>query len=170
MMLERRGSLRGTKVAFVGDGNNVANSLSALAAHCGMHFTLACPEGCGQPPGFLAKVAELCRSSGGSCREVRDPGEAVRDADVIYTDVWISMGEESLAEEKKKRFAGYQVNEALLAAAPEHCLVTHCLPAHLGEEITPEVMASPRCVCFDEAENRLHAQKAVLLRLIRESS
>jgi ornithine carbamoyltransferase len=169
MMLERRGGLKGLKVAFVGDGNNVANSLAALAAHCGMHFTLASPEGCGQDPAFLAKASALGRATGGSCREVRDPREAVRDADVIYTDVWISMGEESLAEEKKRRFSGYQVNAALLAAAPEHCLVTHCLPAHLGEEITQEVMESPRCVCFDEAENRLHAQKAVLLRLLRES-
>jgi ornithine carbamoyltransferase len=98
---------------------------------------------------------------------VRDAKAAVRDADVIYTDVWISMGEEAQAEQKKKLFAGYQVDGALLRAAPDHCLVTHCLPAHLGEEITAEVMESPRCVCFDEAENRLHAQKAVLLRLIR---
>lgn len=167
MLLEKRGALRGAKVAFIGDGNNVANSLAALAGHCGMHFTLACPEGFEQPAAFLSQVAELCRKSGGSCRSVRDPREAVRDADVIYTDVWISMGEEGQAEAKKKVFHGYQVNGALLDAAPNHCLVTHCLPAHLGEEITAEVMASPRCVCFDEAENRLHAQKAVLLRLLR---
>ena len=167
MLLEKRGSLRGTKVAFIGDGNNVANSLAALSGHSGMHFVLACPEGFEQPPEFLAKVAALCRATGGSCRQVRDPREAVRDADVIYTDVWISMGEEDRVAEKKKRFQGYQVNEALLALAPSHCLVTHCLPAHIGEEITAGVMASPRCVCFDEAENRLHAQKAVLLNLIR---
>jgi ornithine carbamoyltransferase len=162
MVLEKRGALRGTKVAFVGDGNNVANSLAALAGHSGMHFTLACPEGFEQPPDLLEKVDALCRSTGGSCRRVRDPREAVRDADVIYTDVWVSMGEEERREEKKRKFAGYQVNSALLAAAPDHCLVTHCLPAHLGEEITSEVMESPRCVCFDEAENRLHAQKAIL--------
>lgn len=167
MLLEKRGSLRGSKVAFIGDGNNVANSLAALAGHCGMHFTLACPEGYEQPSLLITGVTDLCRKSGGSYRRVRDPSEAVRDADVIYTDVWISMGEEDQAESKKKSFAGYQVNAALLAAAPGHCLVTHCLPAHLDEEITQEVMDSPRCVCFDEAENRLHAQKAVLLRLVR---
>ncbi len=166
MLLEKRGALRGAKIAFIGDGNNVANSLAALAGHCGMHFTLACPQGFEQPPALVSKVEALCRKSGGGYRQVRDPGEAVRDADVIYTDVWISMGEERQAAEKKRRFHGYQVNADLLAQAPEHCLVTHCLPAHLGEEITAEVMDSPRCVCFDEAENRLHAQKAVLLHLI----
>ncbi len=166
MMLEKRGGLRGLKVAFIGDGNNVANSLAALAGHCGMHFTLACPDGFEPPTALTAKVTELGRASWGSYRRLRDPMAAVRDADVIYTDVWISMGEEKKAEQKRKKFQGYQVNGDLLAAAPGHCLVTHCLPAHLGEEITAEVMESPRCVCFDEAENRLHAQKAVLLRLI----
>ena len=165
MLLEKRGSLRGATVAFIGDGNNVANSLAALAGHCGMHFVLACPEGFEQPAAFLSKVNALCKISGGSYRQVRDPFEAVKNADVIYTDVWISMGEEAQAAEKKKKFNGYQVNSALLAAAPGSCLVTHCLPAHVDEEITAEVMASPRYVCFDEAENRLHAQKAVLLSL-----
>jgi len=167
MMVEKRGALRDLKVAFIGDGNNVANSLAALAGHCGMHFTLACPEGYEQPADFLTKVQGLCESSGGSYRQVRDPREAVRDSDVIYTDVWISMGEEAVEDQKKKSFASYQVNDALLAAAPSHCLITHCLPAHPGEEITEAVMASSRYVAFDEAENRLHAQKAVLLDLIR---
>jgi len=167
MLLEKRGDLKGARVAFIGDGNNVANSLAALAGHCGMHFTLACPEGFEQPSAFLAKVTDLCRASGGSYRQVRDPREAVHGADVIYTDVWISMGEENQAAQKRKSFSAYQVNTQLLTAAPSECLVTHCLPAHLGEEITAEVMESPRCVCFDEAENRLHAQKAVLLDLIR---
>src|SRR5690606_23681379 len=173
VMYERRGggpenldALRGTRVAFVGDGNNVANSLAALAGHCGMHFTLACPRGYEQPAALLKKVDDLCRMSGGSCRQTYDPVEAVRDADVIYTDVWVSMGEEAQAEEKKKSFLPYQVNAALLAAAPAGCVVTHCLPAHPDEEITQEVMDSPRYVAFDEAENRLHAQKAVLLHLI----
>lgn len=166
MLLEKMNTLRGAKVVFIGDGNNVANSLAALAGHCGMHFTLACPEGFEQPAGFLSKVSDLCRVSGGSYRQVRDPREAVRDADILYTDVWISMGEEDQAEAKKKKFQGYQINTALLDLAPSHCLVTHCLPAHPGEEITEEVMNSPRYVCFDEAENRLHAQKAVLLDVI----
>jgi ornithine carbamoyltransferase len=168
MLLERRGSLKDARVAFVGDGNNVANSLAALAGHCGMHFTLACPEGFEMPAPLLKKVDALCRASGGSCRQVRDPAEAVRDADVIYTDVWVSMGEEGQAAEKTKQFRAYQVNAALLAAAPASCVVTHCLPAHPGEEITQDIMDSPRYVAFDEAENRLHAQKAVLLKLIGE--
>jgi ornithine carbamoyltransferase len=166
MVLERRGSLKGARVAFVGDGNNVANSLAALAGHCGMHFTLACPKGYEQPAALLQKVEALCAVSGGSYKQTYDPIEAVRDADVIYTDVWVSMGEEDQAVEKTKSFHPYQVNAALLAAAPATCVVTHCLPAHPGEEITQEVMDSPRYVAFDEAENRLHAQKAVLIHLI----
>ncbi len=166
MVYEKFGKLRGLNVVFVGDGNNVANSLAALAAHCGMHFTLACPEGYEQPTAFLEQIAKLNLTTGGSCRCVRDPGEAVQNADIIYSDVWVSMGEEARSELKKRQFQHYQINDALLALAPSHCLVTHCLPAHLGEEITQEVMDSPRCVCFDEAENRLHAQKAVLLRLL----
>lgn len=174
MMYDRRGGgpgnpdpLRGVRVAFVGDGNNVANSLAALAGHCGMHFTLACPKGYEQPAALLKKVDALCRVSGGSYKQTYDPFEAVRDADVIYTDVWVSMGEEGQAAEKTKSFHPYQVNAALLAAAPAGCVVTHCLPAHPGEEITQDVMDSPQYVAFDEAENRLHAQKAVLLHLIR---
>jgi ornithine carbamoyltransferase len=171
MLLERRGSradsLRGAHVAFIGDGNNVANSLAALAGHCGMHFTLACPEGYEQPAPLLNKVEALCRATGGSYRQTRDPRDAVRDADVIYTDVWVSMGEEGRAAEKTRQFRDYQVNMELLDAAPSSCVVTHCLPAHPGEEITQEVLDSPRYVAFDEAENRLHAQKAVLLKLIQ---
>ncbi len=166
MLHERRGSLEGARVAFVGDGNNVANSLAALAGHCGMHFTLACPESFEQPAPFIEKVEALCRTTGGSYRQVRDPREAVSDADIIYTDVWVSMGEEEHGAEKALLFKDYQVNMELLTAAPEHCVVTHCLPAHPGEEITQEVMDSPRYVAFDEAENRLHAQKAVLLHLL----
>src|SRR5690606_3840022 len=116
---------------------------------------------------LLKKAEALCAASGGSVRMTRDPREAVRDADVIYTDVWVSMGEEEQAAEKSAKFRAYQVNAGVLAAAPAECVVTHCLPAHPGEEITQDVMDSPRYVAFDEAENRLHAQKAVLLRLIR---
>jgi ornithine carbamoyltransferase len=167
MLLERRGELKGARVAFIGDGNNVANSLAALAGHCGMHFTLACPEGFEMPAELVKKADALCRATGGSVRQVRDPREAARDADVLYTDVWVSMGEEGQAAEKTQVFRPYQINAALLAAAPSECVVTHCLPAHPGEEITQDVMESPRYVAFDEAENRLHAQKAVLLKLIR---
>ena len=163
---EKKGKLPGLKLVFVGDGNNVANSIAELAAHLGMHFTLACPKGYEQPEAILRDLAPYFKASGGSYRVTQDVASAVADADLIYTDVWVSMGEEAQADEKKRNFAGYQVNAGLLARAPSHCLVSHCLPAHVGEEITEEIMVSPRCVCFDEAENRLHAQKAVLLTLI----
>ncbi|HKP94274.1 MAG TPA: ornithine carbamoyltransferase [Fibrobacteria bacterium] len=165
-LMEKRGKLTGLRLAFVGDGNNVANSLSELAAHLGMHFILACPKGYEQNPAVLKSLEPLFRKSGGSYTMTHDAAEGVSQADCIYTDVWVSMGEEAQAEQKKKQFSGFQVNSALLDKAPAGCLVTHCLPAHVDEEITQEVMDSERCVCFDEAENRLHAQKAVLLTLI----
>jgi ornithine carbamoyltransferase len=165
-LMEKRGKLTGLKLAFVGDGNNVANSLAELAAHLGMHFILACPKGYEQNPEVLKSLEPLFRKSGGSYKVTHNAGEGVSGADCIYTDVWVSMGEEAQAETKKKQFAGFRVDTALLAKAPDECLVTHCLPAHVDEEIAQEVMDSPRCVCFDEAENRLHAQKAVLLTLI----
>ncbi|MDB5106659.1 MAG: argF [Fibrobacteres bacterium] len=165
-LMEKRGKLAGQTLAFVGDGNNVANSLAELAAHLGMHFVLACPKGYEQNPDVLKSLEPYFKRSGGSYTVTHDADAGVAKADCIYTDVWVSMGEEAQAEQKKKQFAGFQVNSRLLSKAPADCLVTHCLPAHVDEEITQEVMDSPRCVCFDEAENRLHAQKAVLLTLI----
>jgi ornithine carbamoyltransferase len=165
-LAEKRGKLAGLRLAFVGDGNNVANSLAELAAHLGMHFVLACPPGFEQNPDVLKSLEPLFKRNGGSYTVTHDATAAVAKADCIYTDVWVSMGEEAQAETKKKKFTGFQVNAQLLAKAPAECLVTHCLPAHVGEEISQDVMDSPRCVCFDEAENRLHAQKAVLLTLI----
>lgn len=165
-LLERRGSLQGLNVVFVGDGNNVANDIAILCVKLGMHFTLACPQGFEQPAFLISQLQALAAASGGSYRQVRSPVEAVRDADCIYTDVWVSMGEEAMADQKKAQFQGYQVNQALLEKAPKQALVSHCLPAHVGEEITQEVMDSAINVCFDEAENRLHAQKAVLLTLL----
>lgn len=165
-LLERFGRLAGLKVVFVGDGNNVANSIAELAGHLGMHFTLACPKGYEQPEAVRKAVEPLFKRNGGRFETVNDAAAAAAGADCLYTDVWVSMGEEAQAAEKKKAFAGFQLNTALLEAAPGHCVATHCLPAHVGEEITEEVMASPRNVCFDEAENRLHAQKAVLLHLL----
>ncbi len=163
LVLERRGKLEGTNVTFVGDGNNVVHSLLLLTAKTGVSFTIACPQGY-EPNG---EVVERCRALGGRCRVVRDPTEAVADADFIYTDVWASMGQEAEAEKRKRDFAGYQVDEALLAHAPKSALVTHCLPAHRGEEITDGVIDGPRCAAFEEAENRLHVQKAVLLYLMK---
>jgi ornithine carbamoyltransferase len=165
-MMERRGSLEGQKIVFVGDGNNVANSIAELAGKLGMHFTLACPKGYEQPPQVVKDLLPLFKKSGARYEVTNSPMEGVAGADCIYTDVWISMGEEAQAEEKKRHFTGFQVNAGLLARAPAECLVTHCLPAHVGEEITQDIMDLPRCVIFDEAENRLHAQKAVLLTLI----
>ncbi len=169
-MLEKWKTLEGRHLVFVGDGNNVANSLAVLAGHMGMHFTLACPVGYEQPESVRREVEPLFKKNGTRFRMVRNPVEAVSDADLIYTDVWVSMGEEAQEAEKKASFSAYQVNSRLLAEAPEGCLVSHCLPAHRGEEITDEVMRSDACVCFDEAENRLHAQKAVLLSLLNPDS
>jgi ornithine carbamoyltransferase len=166
-LMEHRGKLPGLKIVFVGDGNNVANSIAELAGHLGMHFTLACPKGYEQPAAVVKDLEPLFKKSGSKFVTTHDAAAAVADADMIYTDVWVSMGEEAQAEEKKRHFSAFQVNGALLAKAPKECLVSHCLPAHEGEEITKEVMDSPRYVCFDEAENRLHSQKAVLLTLVR---
>ena len=131
-----------------------------------MHFVLACPKGYEQNPAVLKSLEPLFAEVRRQLYRDARCRAGVAKADCIYTDVWVSMGEEAQAEQKKKQFAGFQVNSGLLAKAPQDCLVTHCLPAHVDEEITQEVMDSPRCVCFDEAENRLHAQKAVLLTLI----
>ena len=161
LVLAERGSLDGTKVAYVGDGNNVAHSLMLLAAKTGMQFTLACPEGYDPSDAIFRRANEL-----GDVRVVRDPVDAVKDADFLYTDVWTSMGQEAETEKRLRDFVGYQVNEALLAKAPPTMLVTHCLPAHRGEEITDGVMDGSQCRAFDEAENRLHAQKAVLIFLL----
>ena len=165
-LLEKFGKLAGLKVVFVGDGNNVANSIAELAGHLGMHFTLACPPGYEQAEEVRRAVEPLFKKNGGTFRTTHSAAEGVADADCIYTDVWVSMGEEAQAEEKKRHFSAFQVNAGLLAKAPGHCIVTHCLPAHVDEEITEEIMSSPRCVCFDEAENRLHAQKAAILDLL----
>jgi ornithine carbamoyltransferase len=168
-LLEHTGSLQGHRVAFIGDGNNVANSLALLCAKLGMHFTLACPKGFEQPVFVQEILARENAISGGSYTQTYSPAEAARTADVLYSDVWVSMGEESKSGTKISAFDGFQINNQLLASAPAHCLVTHCLPAHRGEEITAEIMEHSRNVCFDEAENRLHAQKAVMLKLIGNS-
>lgn len=168
-LMEKMNTLKGKTIVFVGDGNNVANSLAVLSAHLGMHFVLCCPAGFEQPPFILERIKPLMDSSGGTYRVDTNPKSAVSKADVIYTDVWVSMGEEEIGEQKGKAFWGYQVNQTLLDQAPQHCLVSHCLPAHRGQEITDEVMDGPQCICFDEAENRLHAQKAVLLALLNSN-
>ncbi len=159
------GSERGRTVAFVGDGNNVSRSLAVGCGKLGAKFILACPPGYGFDEKFLTQYR--AKVSPDLPRELNDPVAAVRDADVIYTDVWTSMGQEAEREERLRRFASFQVNAQLLAAAPAHCKVLHCLPAHRGEEITDDVMDGPACAAFQQAGNRLHAQKAVMEWLLR---
>jgi len=158
-IIEKKGRYEGLKVAYVGDGNNMANSWINAAARLPFHLDLACPEGYDPDESILRRgIAEA--PAGVSLH--RDPAEAVRDADVVYTDVWVSMGQEVERELRMKRFRGYQVNETLLERARKDVIVMHCLPAHRGEEITAEVIDGPRSVVIDEAENRLHVQKAVM--------
>jgi len=163
---EIKGRLEGIRLAYVGDGNNVARSLAFAAALTGIHMVAASPEGYALDEGTVARSRALAEAGGGSLRLTTDPVEAVRDADVIYTDVWASMGQEAEAERRRQVFRPYQVNAALVAQAPPDVIVMHCLPAHRGEEITDEVIDGPRSVVFHQAENRLHAQKGLLVWLL----
>ena len=158
-IIEKRGGYEGLKVAYVGDGNNMANSWINAAAKLPFHLDLACPDGY-DPDAVILKRGTAEAPAGVVLH--REPAEAVRDADVVYTDVWVSMGQEAKREEKMKRFQGYQVNQALIDLARKDVLVMHCLPAHRGEEITAEVIDGPRSVVIDEAENRLHVQKSIM--------
>lgn len=159
------GGEAGRTVAFVGDGNNVARSLAVGCGKLGIRFVLACPPGYGFDDRFKAEYRAKVSADGFA--EVSDPAAAVKNADVVYTDVWTSMGQEAEREERLRRFAPFQVNAGLLAKAPAHCRVMHCLPAHRGEEITDEVMDGPACAAFQQAGNRLHTQKAILEWLLK---
>jgi ornithine carbamoyltransferase len=159
---EKFGRCEGVKLAWVGDGNNVANSWLQGAAKTGMHLALACPKGYWPPAELIRKHQEEAAAYGGSVEIMEDPFQAVKGADVIYTDVWVSMGQEAERRWRLEVFQSYQVNQTLLAAAKPTTLVMHCLPAHRGEEITAEVIDGPQSIVFDHAENRLHTQKAVL--------
>lgn len=163
---EHKGRLAGLKMAFIGDGNNMAHSLMNGGARMGMHVVIACPEGYQPDAQVLAAAEEAAKESGGSVQVLADPMAAAAGADVIYTDVWASMGQESEKAEREKVFGGvYQVNEQLMAAANPGAMVLHCLPAHRGEEITADAFeAHPEI--FDEAENRLYAQMAVMALLL----
>ena len=162
---EYKGSLKGLKMCFIGDGNNMANSLMVGALKMGMSFSIACPEGY-EPDAELLKWAQS-EEFNGKFTMTTSCIEAAKDADVIYTDVWASMGEEHEKEIRAKAFAGYQVNEELMKVAKFDAMVLHCLPAHRGEEITNDVFEAHANEIFDEAENRLHAQKAVLCKLMK---
>ncbi len=163
---EHFGRLKGLHVAYVGDGNNMANSWLLGAAQMGLALTIACPRTYQPDPGVVAQANQIAETSGAVLEIVEDPMQAVKGADAVYTDVWASMGQEDEAEERRKVFRPYQINEALLAETPSHAVVMHCLPAHRGEEITEAVFESDRSLVFDEAENRLHAQKALLVFLM----
>lgn len=164
-MRERWGDCRGRTIAFVGDGNNVATSLTHAASMLGVSVHVASPEGYDLPQHVIDDAARVSRN--GACvRLFRDPHEAVAGVDAIYTDVWTSMGEEAEAAQRQTIFAPYQVNSRLMDAAAADAIFMHCLPAHRGEEVTSEVIDSPASVVFDQAENRLHTQKALLSLLI----
>ncbi|TMJ11239.1 MAG: ornithine carbamoyltransferase [Bacillati bacterium ANGP1] len=159
---ERFGHLDGLRVAWVGDGNNVCHSLLLGAAKVGMHVAVATPARYAPDPAIVARAREIAPASGSRIEVGTDAKAAARGADVIYTDVWVSMGQEAEREAKIKVFSGYQVNGALTAQAAARAVVMHCLPAHRGEEITSEVLDGPQSIVFEQAENRLHAQKALL--------
>lgn len=163
---EKRGKLGGLKLVYVGDGNNVCNSLLFGGALGGMHVVAATPKGYEPLPAVVSMARRIAAGTGATITVENDPLAAARSADVLYTDVWASMGQEAEAAARETIFAPYQINARLVAAASAHVLVMHCLPAHRGHEITDDVIDGPHSVVFDQAENRLHAQKAVLALLM----
>ena len=160
------GHLDGLKLAFIGDGNNVAHSLMLTSLRLGMDFALACPEGYDPNPDIVAQSQAIAATTGASLLITHEPAEALAGAHTVYTDVWASMGQEQEAVKRKRAFRALQVNDALFALARPDAVFMHCLPAKRGEEVTDSVMESPRSIIFEQAENRLHAQKALLLMLL----
>jgi ornithine carbamoyltransferase len=163
---ERFGTLQGLKLTFIGDGNNVAQSLMLTAVRLGMDFALGCPPGYTPDPDIVAQAEGLAAVSGASVTVTHEAAEALDGAHAVYTDVWASMGQEQEAAKRKKAFHAYQVSEELFARARPDAVFMHCLPAKRGEEVVDAVIESPRSVVFDQAENRLHAQKALLLMML----
>ncbi len=157
-------------LAYLGDGNNVLHSLLLVCGLLGIHIRYATPKNLKPSPSVLKKAKDLAKRSGGTIFGTHDPVEAVTDADVIYTDVWVSMGEEAIRDKKLKEFKGMQLNGKLIRHAKKKAKIMHCLPAHRGEEITEGVIESNRSIIFDQAENRLHIQKAILLHLMNLNS
>jgi ornithine carbamoyltransferase len=164
-VLEHRGPLASQTFTYLGDGNNVTHSLALGGAKSGMQVRVATPPGFEPIPQVVHRAEEIAAQTGGAIELVHDPVEAATNADVLYTDVWASMGQEEEADERALVFPAYQLNQKLVDAAKDDVLVLHCLPAHRGQEITDEVIDGPRSVVWDQAENRLHTQKALLLRL-----
>jgi ornithine carbamoyltransferase len=163
---EHYGHLERLKVSYVGDGNNVAASLALAAAHFGMHFTIATPEGYGLSEELLDSAQDIGERNGGTIQTYVDPNSAVEGADIVYTDTWVSMGQEKDGAGRVKVMKPYQVNQKLVDRANQYAIVMHCLPAHRGHEITDEVADGSHSVIFPQAENRLHMQKAILVRLL----
>ncbi len=163
---EKKGTLKGLKLAYVGDGNNVAHSLLLGCAKTGMNISVASPEGYTCSKKYTDMAFEIAKSTGSIIELTSDPIQAVLNADVVYTDTWVSMGMEKEKEERMAIFAPYQVNSSLLASAKPDVIFMHCLPAYRGYEVTEEIIDGPCSVVFDEAENRLHAQKAVMVTLM----
>jgi ornithine carbamoyltransferase len=167
-MFEIKGRIAGLKVAYVGDGNNVAHSLMFAGAQLGAHVWVATPREYEPKPDAVAWAIQRAEETGGSCTVTHDAAFAVHDADVVYTDVWTSMGQEAEAEQRRPIFSPYQVNQELFAKAKPEAVFMHCLPAHRGDEVTIDVIDGPRSIVFHQAENRLHAQKAVMLTLMKD--
>ncbi|MFT9849560.1 ornithine carbamoyltransferase [Aneurinibacillus sp. REN35] len=166
-IIEHKGSLEGLKLAYVGDGNNMTHSLMIGAAKVGMHVAVASPSGYMPDAGVTEMTKKFAEETGVSVLVTNDPIEAVANADIVYTDVWASMGQEAEQQERLQKFAGFEVNEALMAKAHPDALFMHCLPAHRGEEVSAGVIDGSRSVVFDQSENRLHAQKAILVALMK---
>ncbi len=164
---ERFGTLAGLRLAYVGDGNNVCHSLMRIAGRFGMEFVAATPPGYEPNPDFSAAAAEDAEASGGSVTIVTDPREAARGAHAVYTDVWTSMGQDEDRERRLRDLEPYRVDAMLLALADPEGVALHCLPAHVGEEIDADVLYGPRCLAWEQAENRLHTQKALMALVIR---
>lgn len=163
---ERFGELRGLRVAYVGDGNNVCHSLLSIGARTGVHLCVATPAGHEPEPAIIAEAKRTARETRGKIEVMHSPEQAVAGAQAIYTDVWASMGQEEEAQARAKAFSSYQVDEALFSLAARDAVFMHCLPAHRGSEVTAGVIDSPRSIVYDQAENRLHVQKAILLTLL----
>ncbi len=164
---ERFGTLAGIRIAYVGDGNNVCHSLMRIAARFGMDFVAATPPGYEPSPAFVAGSSDDARANGGSVTLTNDPRDAARGAHALYTDVWVSMGQDEDRDRRLRDLEPYRIDDALLALADDDAVAMHCLPAHVGEEISAEVLYGARCLAWEQAENRLHTQKALMALVIR---
>jgi ornithine carbamoyltransferase len=165
---EKKGDLKGLHLCYLGDGNNVLHSLIQGCVKVGMNITYSCPEGYTPLPSVIDEAKEVTKTTGSEVTYVINPVDAVKEADVIYTDVWVSMGQEELRDKKLKDLKQYQLNKKLLSNAKQDAVVMHCLPAHRGEEITDDIMDGPNSIVFDQAENRLHTQKAIMRLLMSD--